>query len=279
MKAQKLLGLAVTILLLTACTNVEQQANAYLDSAREAFQQGSYDQAKALIDTIKVLYPKAFNARREGIALMREVELAETRRTLTYLDSLRQATQAKVDAVKANFAFEKDEEYQAVGLYLHPSHVIERSLHRSFLRFQTDENGRLSMTSIYCGAGNIHHTAVRVTAPDGTFAETPTARDQYETTVLDEHIEKADFRQGEDGDVMGFIYLNQDKNLSLRFLGERTFNTSLTQQDRQALVAVHDLAQLLATLAQVRQQTEEANQKVAFLQHKMQEAAQAADEQ
>ncbi len=31
----------------------------------------------------------------------------------------------------------------------------------------------MSMTSIYCGAHNIHHVAVKVTAPDGSFAETP----------------------------------------------------------------------------------------------------------
>ena len=49
------------------------------------------------------------------------------------------------------------------------------------------------MTSIYCGAHNIHHVAVKVTAPDGSFAETPAAKDSYETTDLGEKIEKADF--------------------------------------------------------------------------------------
>ena len=261
------------LLALASCSNVEKQASVYLDAASSAFALGQYDEAKALIDSIKVLFPKAFDARRAGISLMREVELAETRRTLAYLDSLQTATQAKVNAIRGRYAFEKDEEYEAVGHYLHPQHVVEQALHRSFLRFQTDENGRLSMTSIYCGAANIHHTAVRVTAPDGTFAQTPPAPESYETTVLDEKIERADFPQGQDGDVMGFIYLNHDKNLSLRFIGDRNYNTSLTQTDREALVAVRDLSCLLTTLAQVRSQIEEANQKVAFLQRKMKEAA------
>ena len=70
-------------------------------------------------------------------------------------------------------------EYQNIGNYLHPSQVIEKNLHRSFLRFQVDENGVMSMTSIYCGAHNIHHVAVKVTAPDGSFAETPAAKDIF----------------------------------------------------------------------------------------------------
>lgn len=266
------LGIALLATLLAACTNPDRQAQAYLDAAREALSQDRYAQAKAFIDSIKILYPKAFDTRRQGIALMREVETAETRRTLAYLDSLQTATQAKVDAISHRFTFEKDTAYQTIGHYLHPSQTVENNLHRTYLRFQTDENGRLSMTSTYCGATNIHHTTVRVTAPDGTFAQTPTAPDQYETTVLDEHIEKADFNRGQDGDVMAFIYLNHDKNLRLTLGGERTFNTTLTPQDREALVAVYDLANLLTTLAQTRTQIGEAQQKLAFYQHRARQA-------
>ena len=53
-------------------------------------------------------------------------------------------------------------------------------MHRSYLRFQVNEQGIMSMTSIYCGAGNIHHNKVKVIAPDGSFAETPSSKDSYE---------------------------------------------------------------------------------------------------
>lgn len=69
-------------------------------------------------------------------------------------------------------------------------------MHRSFLRFQVDELGKMSMTSIYCGSGNIHHVGVKVIAPDGSFAETPASKDSYETTDMNEKIEKADYKLG-----------------------------------------------------------------------------------
>ncbi|KAA6305470.1 hypothetical protein EZS27_042878, partial [termite gut metagenome] len=64
------------------------------------------------------------------------------------------------------------------------------------------------MTSIYCGANYIHHTGVKVIAPDGSFAETPVSEDRYETSDLGVKIEKADYPLGKDGNVIGFIYLN-----------------------------------------------------------------------
>lgn len=161
---------------LFSCNDTEKKAEEKLQAARHAFEQGSYNEAKILIDSIKTLYPKAFDVRRAGIGLMQEIELKEQERSLLYLDSMLQAKQQVFDAIKSKYVFEKDAEYQNIGHYLHPSQVIEKNLHRSFLRFQVDENGIMSMTSIYCGFRNIHHIAVKVIAPDGSFAETPADR-------------------------------------------------------------------------------------------------------
>ena len=59
------------------------------------------------IDSIKILYPKAFEARREGIGLMQQVELKEQEKTLVYLDSLLQQKQGELDALKGKFTLEK----------------------------------------------------------------------------------------------------------------------------------------------------------------------------
>ena len=205
-------------------------------------------------------------------------ELKEQEKSLVYLDSMLQAKQKDFDAIKGKYTFEKDAEYQNIGNYLHPSQVIEKNLHRSFLRFQVDENGVMSMTSIYCGAHNIHHVAVKVTAPDGSFAETPAAKDSYETTDLGEKIEKADFKLGEDGNVMGFLYLNKDKNIKVNYQGERPYSITMTAADRQALASVYELAQLLSSMTEIKKNMEEANLKIEFVKKKMEERKDNAQE-
>lgn len=242
---------------LFSCSNVEKKAGEKLQAAREAFERGDYSEAKIQIDSIKILYPKAFETRREGIGLMQQVELKEQEKTLVYLDSMLQEKQKEVDAIKKNYTFEKDAEYQKIGNYLHPSQVIEKNLHRSYLRFQVDETGVMSMTSIYCGPHNIHHLAVKVTAPDGSFAETPASKDSYETTDLGEKIEKADYKLGEDGNVIAFLNLNKDKNIRVHYLGEHSYATVMTPNDRKAVAAVYELAQLLSSITEIKKNMEE----------------------
>ncbi len=256
---------------LFSCNDTEKKAEEKLQAARHAFEQGNYNEAKILIDSIKTLYPKAFDVRRAGIGLMQEIELKEQERSLVYLDSMLQAKQQVFDAIKSKYVFEKDAEYQNIGHYLHPSQVIEKNLHRSFLRFQVDENGIMSMTSIYCGFRNIHHIAVKVIAPDGSFAETPASKDSYETTDLGEKIEKADYKMGEDGNVMGFLYLNKDKNIKIQYQGERPYSTAMSPTDRQALADVYELAQLLSSISEIKKNMEEANLKIGFVKRKMEE--------
>ena len=275
---KKVILLACLCCTLFSCEDVEKKAGEKLQAAREAFELGNYNEAKILIDSIKILYPKAFETRRAGIGLMQEVELKEQEKSLVYLDSMLQAKQKDFDAIKGKYTFEKDAEYQNIGNYLHPSQVIEKNLHRSFLRFQVDENGVMSMTSIYCGAHNIHHVAVKVTAPDGSFAETPAAKDSYETTDLGEKIEKADFKLGEDGNVMGFLYLNKDKNIKVNYRGERPYSITMTAADRQALVSVYELAQLLSSMTEIKKNMEEANLKIEFVKKKMEERKDNAQE-
>ena len=260
---KKVILLACLCCTLFSCEDVEKKAGEKLQAAREAFELGNYNEAKILIDSIKMLYPKAFETRRAGIGLMQEVELKEQEKSLVYLDSMLQAKQKDFDAIKGKYTFEKDAEYQNIGNYLHPSQVIEKNLHRSFLRFQVDENGVMSMTSIYCGAHNIHHVAVK---------------DSYETTDLGEKIEKADFKLGEDGNVMGFLYLNKDKNIKVNYQGERPYSITMTAADRQALASIYELAQLLSSMTEIKKNMEEANLKIEFVKKKMEERKDNAQE-
>lgn len=266
MKKPVYLFLAACCCLLGACENVEKKAEAKLQAARQAYEAGQFSEAKSLIDSIKIQYPKAFDTRRAGLYLMQDIELAEQTKSLVYLDSLLQVEEQKLPVLRKGLVFEKDTAYQQIGHYLASSQVLERNLHRSYLRFQTDENGIMSLTSIYCGSRNIHHTAVKVSAPDHTFAQTPASKDSYETSDLGEQIEKADYKLGEDGGVIAFIGLNKDKSLKVEYIGDRTYYTNLTPADRQAAADVYALSQVLSSITHIRQQKDEANQKIRFIQ-------------
>lgn len=267
---KKLIITAFVALLVAGCNNAgERQATVHLDAAREAFEAHNYDLAKAEIDSIRVNYPKAVEARKQAVVLMQQVELEEAQHKLVGLDSLLAEKEAIFDSIKHRFLLEKDTAYQETGNYFWPTQTVEKNLHRSFLRFQVSEAGMLTMTSIYAGPHHIHHIAVKVVAPDKTFAETPASEDSYETTNLNEKIEKADYPMGKDGNVMAFINLNRDKNLRVEYMGERPYSTTMSQADRQALAELYELSKLLTTIHEIRKERDDAQMKIGFITRKM----------
>ena len=264
-----LLGLA----LLASCGDGgEKEAQIRLRKAKAALQQENFSEAKLQIDSIKVLYPKAFEARKQGIKLMQQVDLKEQGKTLAYLDSMMQVKQSQLDSIKGNFVFEKDTAYQDIGNWFYPTQVVEKSLGRTYLRGQVNELGEMSLTSIYCAGGSLNHTSVKVSVGD-TFAETPIAGDSYTTTDLGRTIEKADYKVGNDGGVVGFIVTNQDKNIQLQFIGDKTYRTAMQKNDRKAIVELAELARILSGMEEIRKQQKEANLKIQFVTRKIEEAA------
>ncbi len=271
---KKLIIALCTITLLGGCgNNIEKKANEKLQIAREYIQQGKYSEAKITIDSIKILYPKAFEARREGLKIVQQAELKEQQHSLIYLDSILQAKQGQFEQIKHKFTFEKDAKYQSIGNYFWPTQTVEKNLHRSYLRFQVDEHGTMIMTSIFCGKSNIHHSHVKVSASDGSFAETPVSKDIYETTDLGEKIEKADYKLGEDGNVIGFIYLNRQKNISVSLLGDRNYSFRMKSSDKTALTNIYELSQILSSIEQIKKEIKEANLKIEFITRKMKDNA------
>lgn len=265
-------------LVLAGCSQDEQKANELLQRAETSFSQGDYSEAKLQIDSVKLLYPKAFDARKAAIKLMQRVDLEEQQHSLAYLDSMLAVKQASLDSIVGNYVLEKDTAYQEIGNYFDPSQVVEKNIGRSFLRAQVSERGEMSLTSIFCAGGKLHHNAVKVSNKD-EFAQTPSSNDSYETTDLGRAIEKADYKLGNDGGVIGFIVANRNaKSLRLEFIGDRSYRTVMYAKDIKAIASVSDLARILASMEEIRKEQKEANLKIQFVTRKMNEAAAAAAE-
>ena len=272
MKKIEILCLIVCIGLLSCGDNGVKKAEQLLEKAQRSFESGQYSEAKLQIDSIKVLYPKAFEVRKKGIKLMQQVDLKEQEKTLAYLDSMMTIKVAQFDSIKSHYVLEKDTAYQEVGNYFYPTQTVEKNIGRTFLRAQVSEQGEMAMTSIYCAGGNIHHTAVKVSVGEDA-AVTPTSKDIYETTDLGRPIEKADYKLGEDGGVVAFIVQHKDQNVQVQFIGDKTYRTAMQASDRKAFVELSNLARILSGIEQIKKEQKEANRKIEFVKRKMQENA------
>ena len=265
--------LLLGVCLVAACSdNGETQARQHLQKAEQALKDGKFNEAKLQIDSIRTQYPKAFEARKKGIGLMQQIDLAEQQRSLAYLDSTLAVQLQLVAEAKEGLVLEKDTAYQEVGNYFHPKQTVERTLYRSFLRGQVDEKGNMTLTSIYWGERHAHHHAVKVVAKDATFAETPASEDVYESENVGWKTEKADYPLGKDGGVIAFIAMNHGvQTMKAHYIGERSYVINVRPEDSEAIVKLYKLSQALTALEQTKKEREEALRKIAFVERKMKE--------
>ena len=263
--------LVILALLFTACgESVEEQAQRYIDRANQAFQTENYSEAKQLIDSVKILFPKAFEARKQGIKLMLQVEEAEQLRTIEYENSMIATCNEKIEPLKKRFKFEKDEKYQDLGLYVVASQVPEKNVGVNYLRGQVDELGRLVIISTYSASSYMHHRSVRVVCGD-VYAESPVSDDFYEFKDLGICYEKCNLKFGQDGGVAAFIAMNKERNIQviLKAADGKTYKYSMRLADREAIAALYELSTLITELEDHKKIKEEAVRRLQFTHTKM----------
>lgn len=270
MKFQRFI-VPLIMVLLASCSQEEKKASDLLMRAEQSYSSANYNEAKMQIDSIRNLYPKVFDVRKKAIRLKQQVELKEQQLSLEYLDSMMTIKKILLDSMKVAFVLEKDTAYQEIGNYFYPTQIVEKNIGRTFLRACVSERGEMSITSIYCAGGSLNHTSVKVSSKDA-FAQTPASPDVYVTTDLGKKIEKADYKLGADGGVIGFIIANKDaKSLKLEFIGDRIYKTVMYSQDIKAIVELSKLAQVLLSIEEIKKEQKEANLKIQFLNKKIAE--------
>ncbi len=87
----------------------ESKAKALLEQAQNHFDEGQYQEALTLIDSLRSAYPNAIQARKEALVLYQNVELKKSQEDLEQIDSDLQTAKSnyeekktQVDALKAS---------------------------------------------------------------------------------------------------------------------------------------------------------------------------------
>ena len=256
--------------------SIEQKATHHLDSAKEAFSIGNFNVAKQEIDSIKILYPKAFEARKQGIKLMQQIEEAEQMRIIEYEDSMIAVAQAAFEKIKGDYAFEKDERYQDIGLYTIKSQAPQRNTDRTYIRAQVDELGRMNLISCYRGSSYIHHDWLKLSVGE-VYVDTPESNDRHEFEDLGVYYEWLSFINGNDGGAAAFISANKDENITFtlyRKTGPDSSrpvyrNLKLNKDDRYAIAKLYNLSQVLLSLNEHKNLRNEAQRHLMFIRSKM----------
>ena len=94
---------AMAVLLLVSCGENEsqKQAEAMLEKAGICYEQGQYNQALIVIDSLRKIYPNAIDTRKKALKLYQDIELKKAQQELLITDSLLQT-------VNHDYAYQKE---------------------------------------------------------------------------------------------------------------------------------------------------------------------------
>ena len=204
-----------------------------LDLAISICDKGDSVTALQQLDSIKMLFPEAFESIEKAKNLSQKINSEILYRKQDQLDIINK----QLVELEKPFDTQKTE-YDHYLQYVFKMQSFERRWDQSFIQVHLDERGEMYISSNYYGSEWLNHVALRVY--DGVFqAKTDTVAlddvNNHHSEFMNTHWEKVSYKDGKDNGVIQFIADNADRNLKAVFLGKRTYYIVLEQYDKQAI--------------------------------------------
>lgn len=259
---------------LTGCDNARREAQERLDKARTYYESNNFFAARSEIDSLRAQYPKEVGVLKEALTLMRQVDLKEAERNIAFCDSLMPIRLHEADSLKAGFTFEKDSAYEEIGNYIWKQQTIERNVQRCYVRCGVDENGEMYLASVFYGGHPINHTSIKLSTPDGLYAETASipydGGVNYHFKDMGSTTEVVTYKGTNGQDAIKFIYDHAKERIRVEYKGGKPYIIYMAEADKKALVATYNLATALTDIHQMVETKRKALKRIAYLNEKMQ---------
>ena len=255
---------AIATLFICSCvSNVEEPAEGLLARARAEYDEGRYNNARILLDSIKIVSPKAYKTRREAEKLRRDAMIKENERNVEFFESELQSLVAVRDSMATAFVFNKDKRYQSNGYYTVPSQDIALNVYNNFLRACVYEDGTMYLTSFYRGK-SIRHKAVKLSSGE-TFVSCDKPFLERNFKDLGVNNERRDYKYGEDAGLVDFVVATQGA-IEVELSGSKGNATyTLRNSDAVAIRSLLEFSQAIVAVRKAEAMLDEARYMLDFL--------------
>ena len=254
---------AAAALMFSCVSNVEDPAEDLLSRARKEYEGGNYNNTRMLIDSIRIVSPKAYKTLREAEKLRREAMKKECERNVVFYENALQSLTATRDSIAAEFDFNFDKRYQNKGYYTVPSQAMAQNVYNNFLRASVHEDGAMYLTSFYRGK-SIRHKCVKLSSGDAYVScDKPFLERNYKD--LGVNNERRDYKYGEDGGLIEFVLLAEDA-IEVELSGVNgKVNYTLRPADAAAIFKAYELSLAICAVKRAEDLLGQARYTLEFL--------------
>jgi hypothetical protein len=262
-------ALTILFIFLIACSSGDDGAQSHLDAARKYYNKKEFTLAIGEIDSIKILYPRAIEQRKAGLALLDSVRRGENADIIYTCDSLVKLFEPKVEDAKKMFVYRRNKQYQETGNYI-PGGLASDYIASTSLRSGVSESGQLYIESVFVGTQK--HNKLKVSLEDGSFVETLPVTDDglnYRFSNMGKEYEVIRFAGADENRVGEFIFSNSDKYLAATVGGGTgSYTYALPQITKSAIARSYHLSVMMTQLDSLKTEKEKAEFRIYNLDNK-----------
>lgn len=189
--------------------------------------------------------PSKVEQMRQEKAAKDSIARLQNEQTLVYSDSLLQTLLPKADSLLKYFRYEKNEDYEDHGCYVHKLLQTQKNDRRCFLQAYVTDDRKLVLQSFYYGQHSIQQNKLRLQVGD-LYQEAEGTNHRFEAEGWHEilSIPQADAMQ-----LLAFISAHQQERVRVTPQGKQQACYYLQQNEKEALACTYDLALVMQDIA------------------------------
>lgn len=244
-------AIVAVALCLGGCTSKSAErieAEKLIASADSALKAQNYDEAIAILDTLKSKCPTEIDIQRQGMHLRPQAIEGQTIKELQTTDSLRAYYEYLTDSLKQYFTLVHNPELgNDYDYYIIKERKGDNMFNRTGLEARIEPSGELRLISSLVGHPAVKHTKLVLSSKrSGTQAETSEVAYDGERNYRSGNTEMITFI-GTECDTLGqYLISGAPNDVTLTFRGAKAYTMPLTSSDRKSLELSYKFAQATA---------------------------------
>ena len=264
----KIVCFSLCALLLVACAPSDtEQAQVLVQQAQALVNNGQWRQARIVLDSVHTVYPKEVAQRRLAKALGDSITYLEAQSTLAYADSMLPPLLEQSDKLLKQFKYEKDEQYEDKGRYVHRLLNTSSNTARNFLQAYVRDDRQTIVKSYYYGSHQVNQQQVTLSA-QGEELRFSGSNHAFEVEGWHEIMTLEDENALQ---LLNFISAHHSDRVRVHGAGLKPTHTwvyYLNDKEKEALSATYQLGFLMKDILRLEQMANAARNQIAHYERK-----------
>ena len=259
---------SMILLAVVACQPSDtERAQSLVAEAHDLVNNGQWRQARIVLDSLHITYPKEVAQRRQAEALEDSITYLEAQSTLAYTDTLLPPLLEQADKLIKQFRYEKNDNYEQHGRYVHRILSTNSNTSRNFLQAYVRDDRETIVKSYYYGNKAVAQQTL-VLQSNGEQQQFSGSNHYFQ---VEGHHEIMTLENEQALALLNFVSAHMQSKIRVEGIGSKPYNNwvyYLNDKEKEALSQTYQLGWLMKDIKRIEQMQQVASRQITYYEQK-----------